>query len=74
MRLFLPDRAIATGRAVVCCPGGGYSMVATDHEGYAWAPLFNSLGIAFAVVDYNLPRRRPHHTHERCRKSIWHTD
>ena len=59
MRLFLPDRAIATGRAVVCCPGGGYSMVATDHEGYAWAPLFNSLGIAFAVVDYNLPGGDP---------------
>lgn len=55
MKLFLPDPAIATGRAIVCCPGGGYAKVATDHEGYAWAPFLNSLGIALAVVDYNLP-------------------
>lgn len=55
MKLFLPDPAIATGRAIVCCPGGGYSKVAAEHEGYAWAPFFNDLGIAFAVVDYDLP-------------------
>lgn len=55
MKVFLPDPAIATGRAIVCCPGGGYSMVAAEHEGYSWAPFFNSLGIALAVVDYNLP-------------------
>ncbi len=26
-----------TGRAVVDCPGGGYSMWAGDHEGHQWA-------------------------------------
>ncbi len=55
MKLFLPDPAVATGRAIVCCPGGGYSKVAAEHEGYAWAPFLNSLGIALAVVDYDLP-------------------
>ena len=31
--VYLPDEKIATGRAVVCCPGGGYSGLAMDHEG-----------------------------------------
>lgn len=59
MTLFLPDPATATGQAVICCPGGGYSKVATDHEGNAWAPFLNSLGIALAVVDYSLPDGNP---------------
>ncbi len=55
MEIFLPDPAKATGRAVVILPGGGYAMVAKDHEGTAWAPWFNDMGIAVAVVDYRLP-------------------
>lgn len=56
MKVFLPSPELATGRAVICCPGGGYVWVATEHEGYAWAPFFNSLGIALAVVDYQMPQ------------------
>lgn len=55
IRVFLPDAAKATGRAVVCCPGGGYSHLATDHEGYAWAPFFNERGIALIVLKYRMP-------------------
>lgn len=55
MEIFLPDPAKATGKAVVILPGGGYAIVAKDHEGTAWAPWFNDLGIAVAVVDYRLP-------------------
>ena len=55
IRIFLPDAAKATGRAVVCCPGGGYSHLATDHEGYAWAPFFNERGIALIVLKYRMP-------------------
>lgn len=55
MEIFLPDPDKVTGKAVVILPGGGYAMVAKDHEGTAWAPWFNDMGIAVAVVDYRLP-------------------
>ena len=32
--IFPADKARATGQAVVICPGGGYGMLAMDHEGY----------------------------------------
>lgn len=59
MRVYLPDSAIATGRAVVACPGGGYTHLAKDHEGYDWAPFFNEQGIAYAVVCYRFPQGNP---------------
>ena len=31
MTIYLPDAKKATGRAVVCCPGGGYTHLAMDH-------------------------------------------
>ena len=31
--VYLPEKATATGRAVVICPGGGYSHLAMNHEG-----------------------------------------
>ena len=46
LRVFLPAPGLATGRAVVACPGGGYSGLAVNHEGYDWAPYFNKQGIA----------------------------
>ncbi len=55
IRVFLPDAEKATGRAVVCCPGGGYSHLATAHEGYDWAPYFNNQGIALIVLKYRMP-------------------
>ena len=55
IRVFLPDANKATGRAVVCCPGGGYSHLATDHEGYDWASFFNDRGIALIVLKYRMP-------------------
>lgn len=55
IRVFLPDADKASGRAVVCCPGGGYSHLATDHEGYDWASFFNERGIALIVLKYRMP-------------------
>lgn len=60
MRVYVPSKP--TGLTVLALPGGGYSMTAVDHEGYDWAPFFNSLGITYAVLDYKLPEgdmRRP---------------
>ena len=59
MRVYLPDPEIASGKAVVCCPGGGYAMKAMAHEGYDWAEYFTDRGIALAVVDYRLPDHSP---------------
>lgn len=53
--IFTPPAGLSNGKAVICCPGGGYSIVAKEHEGYDWAPFFNRLGYTFAVVDYRLP-------------------
>ena len=53
MVAYLPSQP--TGRAVVCCPGGGYSHLATDHEGHQWAPWFNEQGIALFVLTYRMP-------------------
>lgn len=56
MTVFLPAKSAATGRAVVDLPGGGYSLLATSHEGWDWAPYFNDMGIALAVVEYTMPK------------------
>ena len=53
--VYLPDAAKATGRAIVVCPGGGYSHLAMDHEGRDWAPVFNNMGIATIVLHYRMP-------------------
>ena len=59
IRVFLPDADKATGQAVVCCPGGGYSHLAMDHEGYEWASFFNERGIALIVLKYRMPHANP---------------
>ena len=53
--IYLPNEKKATGRAVVCCPGGGYSHLAMEHEGFDWAPFFNGQGIALIVLKYRMP-------------------
>lgn len=58
-RLFLPDKAKATGQAVLCIPGGGYHDVCSDIEGYNWVPYFLDHGIAIAVLTYRLPYQYP---------------
>ena len=51
--VYLPEQP--TGRAVVCCPGGGYAVLSNTHEGAAWHEFFNAKGIAFALVNYRIP-------------------
>ena len=45
---------IATGAAVVVCPGGGYQMLAMDHEGHQIARWLNSFGVSAYIVAYRL--------------------
>lgn len=55
IRVFLPEAKLATGRAVVICPGGGYKTLALEKEGYDWASFFNNMGIAAIVLKYRMP-------------------
>ena len=55
LTVYLPKANVATGRAIVDCPGGGYTHLAMDHEGHQWAEYFNSKGIAFIVLKYRMP-------------------
>ncbi len=59
MTVYLPDEKKATGRAIVCCPGGGYTHLAMDHEGHQWATFFNNQGIALIVLKYRMPHGNP---------------
>ena len=43
--------------AVVVCPGGGYTVLAMDHEGKQVAEWLNSLGISAFVLKYRLGPR-----------------
>ncbi len=55
-----PAKENANGAAVVICPGGGYSIHATDHEGVQPAKYFNSIGVTAFVLRYRLsPYRHP---------------
>ena len=53
--VYLPPKSMATGRAVVICPGGGYQHLAMDHEGKQVAEWLNQLGIAGIVLKYRMP-------------------
>jgi len=53
--VFLPSAEKATGTAVLICPGGGYGVLAFDHEGFAVARWLNDNGIAGIILKYRLP-------------------
>jgi len=55
LEFFLPTKKTATGKAVIICPGGGYSFLAYDWEGTDIAKWFNAQGIAAFVLKYRLP-------------------
>ena len=58
LTVYLPSAEAAqraNGRAVVDCPGGGYSHLSMQNEGHDWAEFFNSKGIAYAVLQYRMP-------------------
>jgi acetyl esterase/lipase len=52
---YLPEKAKATGFAVIICPGGGYSGLAIQHEGHEIARRMQANGIAGFVLKYRLP-------------------
>ncbi len=55
LEIYLPDPTIATGEAIVICPGGGYAILAYEHEGIAIAQWWAERGVAGLVLKYRLP-------------------
>lgn len=53
--LYKADKKTATGQGVVICPGGGYSAVCIEREGFALAEYFQSIGVTALVLKYRLP-------------------
>lgn len=59
IQIYKPAQNLATGAAVVVCPGGGYGALA-DHEGYDYAKFLNGIGITVAVLKYRIaPYQHP---------------
>lgn len=58
MEVFLPAKKYATGRAMVICPGGGYTGLSYDSEGTDIAKWLNSQGIAAFVLKSRLPNSK----------------
>lgn len=50
----LPHPSLATGAGVVVCPGGGYFMLAIDHEGWEVADWLAARGVAAFVLKYRV--------------------
>ncbi|MBU2906429.1 alpha/beta hydrolase [Arenibacter algicola] len=55
LKIYLPEEQIATGTAIIICPGGGYGMESFKLEGIRIAEAFLKKGVAAFVLKYRLP-------------------
>ena len=55
--IYKPARDKATGAAVIVAPGGGYSILAIEHEGTQTCEWLNSLGVTAILLKYRVPKR-----------------
>jgi acetyl esterase/lipase len=63
MTVYRPPQEKDVGAAVLICPGGGYHVLAIEHEGEEVATWLNSLGITAVVLKYRVPagKSQPRH-------------
>ena len=50
-----PAKGDNTGRAIIVVPGGGYELVAQQHEGHDVARVLSDAGVTAIVLKYRLP-------------------
>lgn len=55
MSVYHPPEGHRTGTCVVICPGGGYRILAIEHEGTDVAEWLNSIGVTAVVLKYRVP-------------------
>jgi len=53
--VYLPPKPAKPGPAIIIAPGGGYGMLAFEHEGINEAEWFQQRGIAAFILFYRLP-------------------
>jgi acetyl esterase/lipase len=56
--VFEPEESNNCGLGLIVCPGGGYSILAIDKEGYEIAEWLNSLGYTAFVLQYRVPKKQ----------------
>ncbi len=59
-RLYPAPAESRRGAAIVVCPGGGYGVLASDHEGQQVAKWLNTIGVTAAVLKYRLGPKYHH--------------
>jgi len=60
LTIHLPNDRMASGAAVIVCPGGGYQRCVIGKEGADAARWLSSIGVAGIVLKYRLPRPDGH--------------
>lgn len=55
--IYKPEKA--NGTSVIVCPGGGYGILAIEHEGTKVCEYLNTLGVTSVLLKYRVPRRDP---------------
>lgn len=49
---------VRNGAAVLVCPGGGYGILASEHEGSAVCDWLNKAGVTAVLLKYRVPHRK----------------
>ena len=57
IQVFPAAAEVRNGAAVLVCPGGGYSILASEHEGSAVCEWLNKIGVTAVLLKYRVPRR-----------------
>lgn len=65
--VYHPPVAKRNGTAILICPGGGYYILATKHEGTQVAEWLNQIGVTAAVLKYRVPAPKNQPAHLRPR-------
>jgi acetyl esterase/lipase len=55
LTVYRPEKP--NGTSVIVCPGGGYSILAIEHEGTQVCEYLNTLGVTAILLKYRVPAR-----------------
>lgn len=55
--VYSPAKERANGTAVIVAPGGGYNILAIEHEGTQTCEWLQSLGVTAVLLKYRVPKR-----------------
>lgn len=58
LEVYVPEKSVSNGKAMIVCPGGGYNILAVDLEGYEVAEWLKDQGFHVFVLQYRVPGNR----------------